>query len=86
MVAEAFHCTDYESEHVADTAIFSNLTFQSADEKVIITMHTVQKAVQIVGYIQSQICDGKASIAIMRKYEVGAIRKNIYRFAWRLIK
>lgn len=49
MVAEAFHCADYESEHVADTAIFSNLTIQSADEKVIITMHTVQKAWQIIG-------------------------------------
>lgn len=33
MVAEAFYCTDYESEHVADTAIFSNLTIQSEDEK-----------------------------------------------------
>lgn len=37
MVAEAFHCTDYESEHVTDTAIFSNLTIQSVVEKVIIT-------------------------------------------------
>ena len=44
MVAEAFHSADYESEHVADTAIFSNLTIQSADEKVIITVHIVQNA------------------------------------------
>ncbi len=40
MVAESFHCADYESEHVADTAIFSNLTIQCANEKVIITMHS----------------------------------------------
>jgi len=44
MVAEAFPCTDYESEHVVDTAILCGLTIQSAEEKVIITMHTVQKA------------------------------------------
>lgn len=31
MVAEAYHCTDYESERVADTAIFSNLAIQSVD-------------------------------------------------------
>lgn len=37
MVAEAFHCTDYESENEADTATLSNVTIQSADEKVIIT-------------------------------------------------
>lgn len=36
---------------MADTAIFPNLTIQSADEKVIITMHTVQKALQLVGYV-----------------------------------
>lgn len=43
MVVEAFHCTDYESERVADTALFSNLPIQSTDEKIIIAMHIVQK-------------------------------------------
>lgn len=47
MVAEAFHYTDYESEHVVDTAIFSKLTIQSADEKVITTMLTGQKELHI---------------------------------------
>ena len=70
MVAEAFHCTNYESGRVADTAIFSNLTIQSADEKVIITMHTVQKARQIVGYVKGQIPDGKTSEAIMKNWSL----------------
>lgn len=54
MVAEAFHCTDYESEHVADTAIFPNLTVQSADEKVII-MHSNN------AYITKSMVDSKMS-------------------------
>ena len=67
MVAEAFHCTDYESDHVADTALFSNFTIQSADEKVIITMHRVQKAWEIVEHVKGQIHDGKASVVITEK-------------------
>lgn len=54
-----FHCVDYESERAADTAIFPNLAIQSADEKVIITMHAVQKAWQIAGYVKGQSRDGK---------------------------
>lgn len=52
MVAEAFHCTDYESEHVVDTAIFSKLTIQSADEKVITTILTGQKELHIGGCVK----------------------------------
>lgn len=47
MVAEAFHWTDYESEHVADTAIFSNLTIQSVDEKLIIIMPAVLQSMRL---------------------------------------
>lgn len=39
MVAEAFHSTDYESEHVADTAIFPTSLSQSPEEKVIIPIY-----------------------------------------------
>lgn len=60
MVAEAFHCADYESEHVADTAIFSNLTIQSAHEKShYYHAYSIKKAGVDWLYIKGQIHDGK---------------------------
>lgn len=44
MVAEALHCIDYESDHVADRAISPTSLLQPQMKIVIITMHSISKA------------------------------------------
>lgn len=69
MVAEAFHCADYESEHVADTAIFSDLTIQSADEKShYYHAYSIKKAGQTEDTLKAKSIMEKTRVAIVKKW------------------